>query len=474
MPFVEGKSLRILLVNAINPYVEVERRYPNLGLGYLIASARKSIPRMDIDFRIVDRHVDRAIEGFQPHLAGVTSVSQNFTIARDYARLLSRHGVPVIMGGVHITSLPHLLPEGAAAACLGEGENTFVDIIRARMNGTLDADTLSRIPGLAYRRDGEIVHSPDRNPVENLDDLPMPAREYLEVRPHTYMFTSRGCPYRCSFCSSSRFWSNLRFFSADYVTEEIDLLNKRHNVRMISFFDDLFAANRKRLVEIVARLEKKNLLGKLKFTCSLRANIIDRELAQILARMGVVSVGIGFESGDEATLAYLKAGSVKVAHNFRAVDILKKEGIRVNGSFVIGAPLEGHDQIQRTYDFVRHSGLDLFDVYVLTPYPGTPVWDYAKGRGLVDESAMDWSRLDVNFYKSADKAVILSEKLSRDEIVAWYRKFRRLRLAHNMMNVVNHPLRRDLPRMALGHAAESLARISKRFCAGRARSQGKG
>ena len=454
-------TLRILLINAINPYVEVERRYPNLGLGYLISSVRRGIPEVHIDFLVVDRDVETAVKTFHPHLAGITGVSQNFTIAQGYAQLVSQHGIPVVMGGVHITSLPHLLPEGAAAACLGEGESTFVDVVRARINGTLDAETLSRIPGLAYRHDGEIMHSPERNLVENLDDLPMPSREYLDIRPHTYMFTSRGCPYRCAFCASSRFWSNLRFFSAEYVTEEIGHLHKKYNVRMISFFDDLFAAKRSRLYEIVSLLDRKRLLGKLKYTCNLRANIIDPDLAKILAKMGIVSVGIGFESGDDDTLAYLKAGSVTVAHNFRAVDILKKEGIRVNGSFVIGAPLEGHDQIQKTYDFVRDSKLDLFDVYVLTPYPGTPIWDYAKGRGLVEEVTMDWSRLDVNFYKSADKAVILSETLSRDEIVTWYRKFRRRRLYHNMKNIINHPLRRDLPKMAFDNAVEWLIRILK-------------
>jgi radical SAM superfamily enzyme YgiQ (UPF0313 family) len=121
------------------------------------------------------------------------------------------------------------------------------------------------------------------------------------------------------------------------------------------------------------------------------------------------------ESGDEETLQYLKCGNVSVKHNLDAVNIVKKAGISANASFVIGSPKETRESIMRTYKFIRNSKLAFFDIYILTPLPGTPVWDYAKERGIINENDFDWSRLNVNVYRDPDKAIILSETLSRNE-----------------------------------------------------------
>jgi radical SAM superfamily enzyme YgiQ (UPF0313 family) len=230
---------------------------------------------------------------------------------------------------------------------------------------------------------------------------------------------------------------------------------------MISFFDDLFVANLRRLEEIVALLEQRGLLGRVRYTCSCRADVVRPQLVQVLKRMGVVSVGMGLESGDDEILRFLKGGTTSVASNHRAIDLLKDAGIAANASFVIGSPRETRAQVLRTYEFIKHSRLDLFDVYVLTPLPGTPVWDMALDRGLVSGD-MDWSRLDVNLYRAPEKAVIMSEVLSRDEVVELYTRFRRLRLRRNMIKVLNHPMRRDLPRIAVSLLRERLSNARKR------------
>jgi radical SAM superfamily enzyme YgiQ (UPF0313 family) len=239
------------------------------------------------------------------------------------------------------------------------------------------------------------------------------------------------------------------------VVDEIEVLAKA-GVEMISFFDDLFVANFRRLEEICGLLDKRNLLGKVEFTCSCRADVVRPELVKVLKRMGVVSVGMGLESGDDDVLRFLKGGNSSVAKNREAIELLKDGGIAANASFVIGSPSETHDQVMRTYDFIKESRLDLFDVYILTPLPGTPVWDMALAKGLVDED-MDWSRLDVNLYRAPEKAIIMSDVLSRDEVVALYNKFRRLRFRRNMLKVINHPMKRDLPRIALGMLRENLS-----------------
>jgi len=440
--------LRILLINSLNPNVEVEGRYPSLGLGYLASSARKALPGERLEFLVADKDIRKAADGFRPHLAGISSVSQNFDIAKARAAYFAAKGIPVVMGGVHASALPETVPDGVAAACLGESEDTLVDIIRAMLGGGLTPGALSGIPGIAYRDGGRLAYTEARPQKADMDTIPMPARDLLDIRPHTYMFTSRGCPYRCTFCSSSRFWDKLRFFSAEYVVDEIGTLVRDHGVTMISFFDDLFVANFKRVEEIVVLLEKRGLLGKVRYTCSCRANVVKPELAALLKRMGVVSVGMGLESGDDDVLRYLKGGQISVAQNHRAVDILKGAGIAANGSFVIGSPDETREQVMRTYSFIKESRLDLFDVYLLTPFPGTPLWEDAKARGLVTDNMDDWSRLDVNVYRDPGKAVIMSGTLSREEVIALYKKFRRLRLVRNAVKVLGHPMKKDIPRMA--------------------------
>ena len=448
-------SLRILMINGINNQVEVETRFPSLGLGYLVSSALRWLPDVPLRFQILDHDVPQAVERFQPHLACVSSVSQNFETAKEYTAYFHRQGVPVILGGVHVTSLPHSIPPGVAAACLGEGELTFVDLLKTLAGGGLTPERLRSIPGLAYRDEAGRLHlTPPREQISPLDQLPLPARDLLEIRPHTYMFTSRGCPYRCTFCFSSRYWDSVRFFSAEYVVEEIKRLVRDHGVTMISFYDDLFVAKRSRLEEMIRLLERDELLGKVKFTCSCRANLVDAELARLLSRLGMVSVGMGLESGDEETLQYLKSGAASVADNNKAINVLKDAGIFVNGSFIIGSPHETREQIMNTYRFIQKSRLDLFDVYLLTPLPGTPVWEEALQRGLVSNDLMDWSRLNVNAYRDPDKAIIMSEVLSRQEILNLYRRFRRLRWRRNIGKVWSHPIRRDLPRKVWKHAKE--------------------
>lgn len=441
--------IKFLWVNAIDPFSEVETRYPNLGIGYLIASLKRSFGDDFFHFQVIHADVEAALERFCPDVVGISAVSQNYGRAMVYAAEAQRRGIPVLVGGVHISFLPATLTPAMSVGCIGEGEGTLVELMKIFSEGhRFEPQRLANVAGIVYHADdGRLVTTPSRLPEMDLDSLAIPDRSFFKDSPHAYLFTSRGCPYRCSFCASSRFWDVVRFFSAERVVDEVERLVGNSGVNFVSFFDDLFVADKKRFFRIVELLEKKNIVGKVKFSCSLRANTVTEDIVAGLKRMGVVSVGMGLESGNQRVLSWLKGAGITVEQNRRAVTLLQANGIMANASFVIGAPDETEGEILETLRFIKTVGLALFDVYVLTPFPGTPVWELAKRRGLVSEGTdMDWTRLNVNFEVSSRKAIILSEILSRDEMVRLYRKFRRYRFLHNMVKIWHHPMLADLPR----------------------------
>jgi radical SAM superfamily enzyme YgiQ (UPF0313 family) len=449
---------RVMFVNAINPMVEVERRYPNLGLGYIISTLREHFGHQRFDFKVVDRNVTREIERFQPHIIGISSVTQNYNLAKRYAQVAKSQKIPVIIGGVHISALPNSLSPDMDIGCIGEAEETVVELFEAFLDrSSFPKERLNKIKGIAFWTNGGLHITESREPIKDLDSLPLPARDIFKIERHSYIFSSRGCPFRCTFCASSRFWGKVRFFSAEYVVREIEELANKYHVKMISFFDDLFVANKSRLKEIVNLMKREGLDRKVKLTCSCTANRIDDEIVMLLKEMNVCSVGMGLESGCERTLKFLKGDNFSVEDNVRAVKTLEKYGIRANASFVIGSPLETKEEVMETYRFIQENLLTLVDVYVLTPFPGTPIWDYAMRRRLVSND-MDWDRLNVNFESNYENAIILSEKLDKDEIIKLYWKFRKQRLYRNLKKIWRSPFVIDVPKIAFRMFVEKLRR----------------
>ncbi|MFH1824890.1 MAG: radical SAM protein [Candidatus Firestonebacteria bacterium] len=440
---------KILFINAINTINEVEQRYPNLGLGYLVSSLRKHFGEDTFEFKIIDKNVERIIVNFKPDLIAITAVSQNFNLAKKYAKISKIFNTPIIVGGIHISLLPNSLSEHMDIGCIGEGEKTIIELVELFLKrGHFPKSELKNIDGICYELNNNIILTKPRQLIEDMDNIPFPARDLLKIDKHSYIFSSRGCPYRCIFCASSRYWKKVRLFSAEYVVNEIKELVEKYNVNLISFFDDLFIVNIERIKKILSLLKENNIYGKVKFTCSCRANLINDEIAKLLKEIGVVSVGMGLESGCERILKYLKGENISIEDNKNAIRILKKHGLSANASFVIGSPDETEKEIMETYNFIKNNPLDLIDVYTLTPLPGTPIWIYAKKRGLVSND-MDWDKLNVNFIQNYKNVIILSEVLSRKEIYKIYKKFQRQRLIRNIKGVWMHPYWQDVPKYAI-------------------------
>lgn len=414
--------MRLLLIEAIDPSRKMGISFFSFGLGYIASYLKKHIQSVDI--KIINRDIVERLHSFKPDIVGISSVTQNYNIAKEIARICKNESYPVIVGGCHITALPNSLDSSMDIAVIGEGEDTMLEILQAVEKYGFDKERLKDIFGIAYREpDGTLAQTSNRRHILPMDDIPYPDRELLGITNKSAMITSRGCPYRCIFCSSSRMWPNVRYFSAEYVVGEIKLLYEKYKSRYIELWDDLFIANKPRLRDIINLLKEEGLLGKIEFCFAVRANLVNEEVGHLLNEMNVVMATMGLESMSQPVLDYLKS-NVMVEQNERAVKILNRSGIKASASFIIGSPKETEADILKTFDFVKARHLCRATAYLLTPLPGTPVWEYAKSKGLVCDD-MDWNRLNVDFTGDLKKSVILSEHLSRERLCYYLKLFQK-------------------------------------------------
>ena len=232
-------------------------------------------------------------------------------------------------------------------------------------------------------------------------------------------------------------------FSPEYIVAEIQQLVEHDGVDNICIYDDIFPLSVKRIRDITSGLRERGLLGKVDFQCAIRANLVNARTIHHLKVLGVKEMGLGLESGSNKSLYYLKGKNIDVEDNAKAVRIIREHGISAHVSFILGSPHETMAEAMMTYRFVKQNHILSFDLYLLTPFPGTPVWDYALLRGLVSDD-MDWSSLDVE-YSGRDDSVVVSEHLTKAEIDGLFARFARLRkrmMRYHLFKIgLHHPER---------------------------------
>lgn len=422
----KNKSLNVLFINMVNPSREIENLYPPLGPAYLASYCQKKLGKGKVKFKMISDNFKSEIKRIKPDILGISCVSQNYSMAIELAKFAKKKVSTIMIGGSHISLFPESLDPSFNIGVVGEGEETFTEIISQILEKKWNKKNMSKTSGIIFWDKKKLIKTPFRPLIKDLDTIPYPDRSLFEVnRNKAYIFSSRGCPYRCVFCASSRLWKQTRFHSANYVFHEIKGLVDNFGITRIDFYDDLFIANKKRVRELAELIEKSSINKKVQFQVNARANLVDDEICISLKKMNVKGIGMGLESGSDKMLSYLKGENVNVSQNIKAVNTAKKYGFYTVASFIIGSPDDTKETIMQTLKFIKESKLDEFEVYSLTPLPGTPVWDYAIDRGLIpsDIKNFDWKAIDVEYQRSHDYNIHLAKNITREEFYKLYNLF---------------------------------------------------
>lgn len=426
--------LKVGLFLAVHPGLEDTWSYvPPLGLGYLSSFAKQRVGNVEF---IVERDVETLIAA-KPDLVGISFCTHTALLAaRQAKRIKEELGCPVLCGGPHVSTLPTMLDEAFDAAVLTEGEETFAELLQLyQAEGKFEAASLGKVRGILFRgEDGALVRTPERPFIEDLDSIPYPDRDLMfekwrRPRVEMQILTTRGCPYHCSFCSTIVHWGRkYRMASNDYVLGELELMRNRYHPESIDFFDDLFTINKKRVLDLTAKMRERRLHEGVEFTCFVRSNLIDDELMEALARTNFKILNIGFESGSDSVLKAFKKRGVDMKLHNEAIALARRHGIVYNSCFILGAPGETREDIMDTFDFVRMN-TDVLAYIHFTPlmiFPGTDVWEWAKEYGVSEQNmsavTLDTEDFDGGMGFLENKWVYLNEKnIPRGEMLNYLR-----------------------------------------------------
>jgi len=424
--------MRILFVNAVNKN-DFSYNVP-LSFAYLSGYLKnkmntnglyvKSISTPDID------RIERTIFNYKPNVVGISSTTPTFDKAIKISKLIKKicKDIVVVVGGQHISLLPESLSDAMDFGVLGEGEQTFLELLESINRKNKEYQDIA---GLCFWSEGKLVNTKRRPHIKNLDNVSHPIRDLLNPTNNT-LFSSRGCPYDCVFCSSSVMWDRkIRFHSAEYVFQEIyGLYKKGHSVQW--FADDLFICNEERIKKIVDLIKENGLYKKIIFFAESRSNLITNSITSLIKELNILRISFGFESADDNVLKYAKGDSVTAEKHINASEICRKYGILVDGYFMTGFPLDNHETMRKTYEFAKNYCDTAGRLNLVMVFPRT----YLK-ESLFNETGIDFSRVHLekfkrNSYLPVEDETVFCNNLTKDEIIDYIEKFNKLSKKKNM------------------------------------------
>jgi anaerobic magnesium-protoporphyrin IX monomethyl ester cyclase len=382
---------------------------PPLGLAYVAASLRGH----GFDVEILDptfedkAYVLKRLSVPDYDVLGISAYTMNFNLGLEFA-LFAKSKNPdgrVVFGGIHPTILSEevIRKEGIDFVVAGEGEQTMVELAEALENQS----SLESVSGLIFKKNGQRVVNPPRALIQNLDGLPFPARDLLPMKsyltahfgrsawavrqPSTTIVTTRGCPFRCTYCSSHlMFGRRTRYRSVANILDEIEMLIRDYGVRGLSIVDDTFIISRKHIYELADEMKKRKI--KIEFICNGRVDIIDKDVLKALKEVGCVGIAFGVESGSQYVLDHILKKGITLEQVRKAFQWAHEVGIPTDAYFMIGIPGETEKDIQETIRFSKTLRASAANFAITIPMPKTELFDLALEKGEI--SAKSWNDFD--------------------------------------------------------------------------------
>jgi len=341
--------------------------------------------------KLYDRRVEpggmpallRAAETFRPDVVGISSLTVESDQMKEVARGIRARfpGAPILVGGPHATSYPETVLETPEVdvAVIGEAERTIAELMPFLETGREPAP----VKGIAYRRNGEVVIQEPQPYIEDLDSLPFPAWDLLNLeayavrrgmstldpRPYMTLFTSRSCPYRCIYCHHV-FGKGFRARSPESVLEEMERLVRTYGIRDFEIVDDIFNLDKDRTRRICELIRERDLRVRLAFPNGLRADILTRELLRQMKEAGTVSASFAVETASPRLQKLIRKNlNLEKAREMinHSVDL----GIISNAFFMLGFPTETREEILATIRFAVSLHLHTAQFFIVTPFLGT-------------------------------------------------------------------------------------------------------
>jgi anaerobic magnesium-protoporphyrin IX monomethyl ester cyclase len=359
----------------------------------------------------------------KPDLLGITATSPIFHKAVDLAKELKKRGFepPIVIGGEHL----NIFKKDALHDCFdygffGESDKTFVQFLNIIENNSRDFGSLK---GFIYRNDGNVIQTEPSDKIENLDELEFPAMHLLrhdkyimtfakfKHRQYLPIMATRGCPFKCVFCSEPLTNPHVRYRSPKNIVDELEKWAKELKITHFFFMDSNLTLKKKQAEGVCEEIIKRNL--NITFEGWTRANLINKELLSLLKQAGLIRISYGIESGDPDILKIIKK---EVSHKdmLNAFKITEELGVEPACSVMLGLPGETKKSVEKTIEFVKSIPQILYSNFsIANPYPGTEMYEWARtGKYGIQLHINDYSE-----YRRYDHSPITVNDLTQKDLI---------------------------------------------------------
>jgi len=377
----------------LNPPTAFNSRGVLLNLAYLSAKLKqeghivKIIDAIAPYNTLSESEVKNIVEIYKPDFIGITLPIDYLPDTYDFIKYLSSIKIPIVAGGPHANCLPEeVLNHSVDIVVLGEGENTIIELT----DYFLGKKKLEDVSGICYKsKDGSFKYTKQQPLIHDLDSIPFPDLDSFPIKNYTgsnnpsssptfwSIFSSRGCPYNCTFCSSHNvFGRNYRSRSPKNIVKEIEEVSEKYGAHMFAFQDDEAFIDKKRIIEFCNLIKEKKL--NLKFSARMRIDNLDVDMLRNMKYVGFKRLAFGIESLNDETL--LKVNKMyKVKNVFEGFEILKEVRFRaIHFNLIIGFPWETPEHLNKNFEEIKKfdkSHLLFISTVNPVPYPGTKLYE---------------------------------------------------------------------------------------------------